>query len=94
MVQIIWIKRAIQDLNDIAEYIAKDSPRYADLTIEKIFDKTQILKEYPEMGRVVPEINDNKIRELISGRYRIIYEIKNSELIEILTVNHSSKLLN
>ncbi|MFN6944275.1 MAG: type II toxin-antitoxin system RelE/ParE family toxin [Cytophagaceae bacterium] len=93
MVQIIWVKRAIQDLNEIAGYIAKDSPRYADLTIEKIFDKTQILKEYPEIGRVVPEINDTRIRELIEGRYRIIYEINNPEQIEILTVHHSSKLL-
>ncbi len=52
MVQISWIQRAIQDLNELAEYIAKDSPRYADLTIDKIFEKTQILKEYPEIGRV------------------------------------------
>ncbi|MDQ3395600.1 MAG: type II toxin-antitoxin system RelE/ParE family toxin [Bacteroidota bacterium] len=52
MVQISWIQRAIQDLNELAEYIAKDIPRYADLTIDKIFEKTQILKEYPEIGRV------------------------------------------
>jgi addiction module RelE/StbE family toxin len=93
MVQIVWIKRAIQDLNEIADYIARNSPKYADLTVDQIFNRTQILKEHPEIGRIVPEINDSKIRELIEGNYRIIYEIKGSKLIEILTIHHSSKLL-
>lgn len=93
MVQIIWIKRAIDDLNDIADYIAKDSPRFADLTVDKIFNKTQILKEYPEIGRVVPEIRDPNIRELIEGNYRIIYEVKCQDIIEILTIHNSFKLL-
>lgn len=93
MVQIIWIKQAIIDLNNISEYIAKDSEKYADITVDRIVEKTQILKKLTKIGRIVPEINDPKIRELIEGNYRIIYEIKAPDVIEILTIHHSSKLL-
>jgi toxin ParE1/3/4 len=93
MVSIIWIQQAIDDLNQIAEYIAKDSPKYADLTVDKIFDKTQILKEFPQIGRIVPEIGKDNIRELIEGNYRILYEIINDEHIEILTVHHSARII-
>ncbi len=54
MVKIIWIQQAVDDLNHIAEYIAKESPYYADLTVDIIFDRTQILKSYPQIRRVVP----------------------------------------
>ncbi|MCC5930143.1 MAG: type II toxin-antitoxin system RelE/ParE family toxin [Cyclobacteriaceae bacterium] len=77
----------------MAEYIAKDSPKYADLTVDRIFAKTEKLKDYPEIGRNVPEINNTKIRELIEGNYRLIYEIKDPDKIEILTIHHSSRLL-
>jgi len=46
------------------------------------------------IGRTVPEINDKNIREIIKGSYRIIYQIKKSRHAEILTVFHSSRLLN
>ena len=45
------------------------------------------------IGRMVPEIDDKSIREIIKGRYRIIYQIKKSTLLEILTVFNSSRLL-
>ena len=93
MVQIIWVEKAINDLNEIAEYIAKESPRYADMVVDNIMDKTQLLKEYPEIGRIVPEINQPHIRELIEGNYRIIYEIIDKDTIELLTIHHSAKLL-
>jgi toxin ParE1/3/4 len=84
MVQIVWVKNAIQDLNEISEYIARYSPKYADSIVDRIFSKTQILKEYIEIGRIVPEINNPLIREIFEGNYRIIYEIKDKREIEIL----------
>jgi len=42
MVKIIWIKRSLTDLKSIAEYISKDSVKYASLTLEKIIDVTII----------------------------------------------------
>jgi len=57
------------------------------------FDRTEILKTHPKYGRIVPEINDEAIRELIQGNYRIIYRIVSRNHIDILTVHHSMRLL-
>ena len=93
MVKIIWTERALSDVRDIAEFIAKDSEKYAKLTIEKIIDQVSILEKQPYIGRIVPELNDKRIRELIVGYYRIIYENKEFS-INILTVHHSKRDLN
>lgn len=93
MVKVKWTEFAISDLNDIAEYISKDSYQYAALTVEKIFTSTEILETNPQAGRVVPELERINIRELIHGNYRVVYKIINSELIDVLTVHHSKRLI-
>jgi len=60
---------------------------------QKVFETVKQLKLLPESGRVVPEIGQNNLREIILGNYRIIYRLKN-DIIEILTVYHSARLLN
>ena len=85
MVEIIWTDFAIQDLNEIGEYIFKDSPKYAELTVLNLFDAPTILINYPNAGKMVPEFSLPSIRELICGNYRIIYKIVNYERIDILT---------
>ncbi len=91
MVKLIWTDQAIEDLGIIGEYIAENSEKYAKLTIKKLYDRTQILKEFPRTGRIVPEKNEETLRELIEGNYRIIYEIASDSLIYIMTVHHSAK---
>lgn len=93
MVQIIWLPRAIEDLNGIAAYIALDSPRYADLTTTRIIQKIEILQKFPSIGRVLPELQNETIRELIEGNFRIVYQVKSLERIEILTIHHSKRKL-
>ncbi|HYV90727.1 MAG TPA: type II toxin-antitoxin system RelE/ParE family toxin [Chitinophagales bacterium] len=93
MAKIRWNKIALDDLDNIAEYIAKDSERYAAITIQKIFDRADHLKLFPFGGRKVPEMNHENIRELIEGNYRIIYEVHSQDDIEILTVFHGARLL-
>ena len=44
MVQVKWLKSARKDLKEIYDYIALDSTRYAKLTVERIYSKTEILK--------------------------------------------------
>ena len=90
MVKIVWTERSLTDLEDIAEYIAKDSAKYAKLTIEEIFNSTLILQKQPLIGRIVPELNDHRFRELIVGNYRIIYEHDKLK-VNILTVHHSKR---
>jgi len=94
MVKIIWTQRSLTDLKSIAEYISKDSAKYASLTLERIIDVTKYIETNPRIGRMVPEIGRNdKIREIIFGNYRIIYKIAKTMTVYILTVHHSAKRL-
>lgn len=93
MVEVVWTISAITDLENIAEYIAKDSIRYAEITVNELFYSTNVLEKYPKFGRTVPEFIDESIRELIKGNYRVIYKIVNNNRIDILTVHSTSRLL-
>jgi toxin ParE1/3/4 len=91
MVKLIWTDQAINDLGDIGDYIAENSEKYAKLIVKKLFERTDILKTFPQAGRIVPEKNEEDLRELIEGNYRIIYEIISTDQINILTVYHSAR---
>jgi addiction module RelE/StbE family toxin len=93
MVKVVWTDFAIQDLDDIGEFIAKDSERYAKVVIQNLFESTELLESHPKAGRVVPEFENKNIRELIRGSYRIVYRIVEITRIDILTVHHSARLL-
>ena len=85
MVKIIWTQRSITDLKSIAEYISKDSVKYASLTIERIIDVTKYIETNPRIGRMVPDIGRNDlIREIIFGNYRIIYKIAKTMTVYIV----------
>ena len=92
MVRIEWNERALEDLNEIHDYIARDSKNYANLFVKKLYNSAQKLKNFPNIGRMVPEINNQSIREIQFQNYRIIYRNK-IELVEILTIIHGSRLL-
>jgi addiction module RelE/StbE family toxin len=93
MVKVIWTDTAIQDLNDIGDYIAKDSERYAELTVQRLFDSVDILEDYPKAGKMVPEFEDDSMRELIRGSFRIVYQIVDDLQIDILTVHNCARLI-
>jgi toxin ParE1/3/4 len=93
MVEITWTTFALEDLQSIYDYIARDSPTYAIRFIDKLVDKVDILIDHPEAGRIVPEFENELIRELIEGSYRIIYEIKSITEIGIVRIHHSARLL-
>ena len=93
MVKIVWTDSAIYDLNDIGEYISKDSVKYAELTVERLFNAVDIVEDFPDAGKMVIELNDESIRELIRGSYRIVYRKKSIDRIDILTVHNSARML-
>ncbi len=93
MVNINWTDFAVQDLQDIYAYIAKDSKYYADRYIDKLIERVDQLITQPKSGRVVPEFGVLTIRELIEGNYRIVYQINNSSSISILRIHHSAREL-
>ncbi len=90
--KIIWAPLAIDRTVEIAEYIAQDNPGAAGKWIDNLFKKVEILKSAPKIGRIVPEIERQEIRELIFGNYRIIYCLEKTT-ISILTVRHSKQIL-
>jgi plasmid stabilization system protein ParE len=83
----------LKDLEEIGEYIAKDSSRYAKLTLGHLIGSAKLIEKNQLVGRIVPETGQRNIREIITGNYRIIYRIKTREYAFILTVHHSSRLL-
>ncbi len=85
-----WSKPSTHDLKQIYEFIAKDSTYYAQRVVATIVDKSDKLDIFPYMGRIVPERNEDRIRELLIYSYRIIYQI-NLDNIEILALIHSKK---
>lgn len=93
MVEIRWLKEAKKDLNEIFDYISIDSEKYAYRQVEKIISKTQIIKKLVRVGKVVEEINNSEIRELIEGNYRIIYRVINEQTVDILMIHHSARNL-
>lgn len=78
---------------NIAEFIAKDSETYARIQVERFFEETEILESFPLSGRIVPELKNATIREIIFGNYRIIYRLFSKEAVDILTIHHSSRLI-
>ncbi len=85
-----WTDPAFEDMDNIREYISKDSPFYARQFIERIFSYVENLGSQPELGRIVPEEQRKDIRELIYRDYRIIYLLE-SDCIKILSVIHGTR---
>ena len=84
---------AYSDLEDIENYVSQSSPKIAREFVNKIFNKIELLYDHPKIGRKVPEFDNDRIRELIQGKYRIVYRIVNEEAIEVLRILHGSRLM-
>lgn len=84
---------AYSDLEDIENDVSQSSPKIAREFVNKIFNKIELLYDHPKIGRKVPEFDNDRIRELIQGKYRIVYRIVNEEVIEVLRILHGSRLM-
>ena len=93
MAKVKWTNVALNDLRAIYDYVAQDSTKYADRLVDKIIEKVDILEQYPKIGRKVPEFDNDLIRELIEGSYRIIYKVESEENVGIARVHHAARLL-
>jgi toxin ParE1/3/4 len=92
MARLRWTPQALDDVEAICKFLVRDSDYYAHLFANKVFEKSETIEKFPYSGRIVPELEKDTIRELIYGNYRIIYLIVSHE-IQVLTVHHSSRLL-
>ena len=93
MVKITWSKQAIEDIHRIQEYYSDFAVTFSIQLVDQIFDKENLIADHPEIGRIVPELNNKSVREIIFRNFRIIYAIFDSQRISILTVHESSRPL-
>ena len=88
----MWSELAVERLNDIIDFISEDNLDNALSWSQSIFENVDKLLKFPEMGRNLPELNNEKYRELILGNYRVIYKIE-AEFITILTIRNFKQIL-
>jgi plasmid stabilization system protein ParE len=93
MVKVEWTKQAIEDIFSIREYYLPLSPKFANKVTDQIFSKERLIASFPTVGRVVPELNNENVREIIYKQFRIIYVVLEKDSIHIITVHTSSKPL-
>jgi toxin ParE1/3/4 len=91
MVEVIWTTRATEEIAHIAEYLEQYSAHYASIIVKKLYNKVGVLRQFPKIGRMIPELQEERYRELIEGNYRIMYEMLDDEVILIQRVLHSSR---
>ena len=87
-----WSQEAIEDIESIANYIEKDSIFYAKSVVSKIFEKAEVLIDFPHLGRKVPEFNDISIREIFIYSYRLIYKVESNKILFVAVI-HGKRLL-
>ena len=90
MAQVRWSLTAGNDLQDIEDFIARDSVLHAITFVDRVVESSETLLKTPQIGRMVPEFNRTDLRELIFRDYRIVYLVQNDEVF-ILRVVHGSR---
>lgn len=91
--KIRWSPKAADSLEEICNFIAEDSEYYASMFAKKINALVKDIALFPQAGRIVPEYQDENLREKIFQNYRVVYRIK-KDFIEIVIISHSAKQLN
>jgi plasmid stabilization system protein ParE len=90
--QIIWSEQAWDDLQAIVLFIAQDNPQVAETFGYQLISKVDVLPQFPRFGRMVPEENDETIREIIFRPYRIIYKLlEEKQTVAIARIWHAAR---
>ena len=92
MARLIWTEPALQDLEQIADYIALDDPAAAKRLIRKVFSKVELLRSFPGMCPVPHDLPDSRYRHLVVSPLRIFYRIEDDRVL-VVYVMRSERLL-
>lgn len=82
---VLWTENSVEDLVAIKRFISQDSTDRAESWVQELYDAGISLAVLPMRGRIVPEFNQENLRELLIENYRLVYSIKKNT-IEIVTV--------
>ena len=94
MAKIVIIPQAISDMDDIGEYVSRDSLRQAANVLSKILQTIQRLEQFPEIGAFIPEIKTRRYREIHVFNYRIIYRfLTKTNEVRVVAVVHAARQL-
>ena len=83
--KVMWTPRARSDVKAIAAWISRTNPDNARDFVGRLRAGPEALAAHPLLGRVVPELGDDAVRELIVEGYRIVYRVASTQ-VQILTV--------
>jgi toxin ParE1/3/4 len=90
--KIKFSRSARSDIEDIVRYISIDNPDRGLLFGKFLIEHTRSLGQFPERGRVVPEFEDESVRELIVKAYRVVYRVKHDQqLVEVIRFWHAGR---
>ncbi len=88
--RVTWTGEARSSVDDAISYIFQESPQAARTLVDQVLEVAASLATMSERGRVVPEQDDPAIREVFVGRYRLLYEVRSSQVL-ILTFLHGAR---
>jgi toxin ParE1/3/4 len=88
-----WSLRARADLKAIHDYIAKDAPLNAKPVVQEILRKAESVIELPYLGRKVPEVDDEHLREVPAHSWRILYHVRDSEVFIVALIHKRRNLI-
>ena len=86
-----WTSPAWNDVEAEARFIARDSPRYALVLQREAQAAAGSLRRFARRGRIIPERNDERLRELFVGSYRLMYKIVSDEEVHVIAFLHGAR---
>jgi plasmid stabilization system protein ParE len=92
MAEVVWTEPALQELDAIAEYIALDNPAGASELVQEVFDKTERLENFPQSGRVPPELPNSVYREVVVTPCRIFYRDDEKRVLVLYVMREERQL--
>ena len=92
MAEVIWTEPALQELDALAEYVALDNPEAASHLVEEVFDKVERLENFPQSGRVPPELPNSVYREVVVPPCRIFYREDDKRVLILYVMREERQL--
>jgi toxin ParE1/3/4 len=88
--RVVWTEQAGRMLDDAVSYVAQDSPDAAGSLLIQALEAASALEIHSERGRVIPELNQTHIRQLLVQRYRLVYAVTPAE-VQVLAFVHGAR---
>lgn len=92
MAEVVWTEPALQELDAIAEYIALDNPVAARHLVQNVFDKAERLEDFPQSGRIPPELPNSVYRELVVPPCRVFYREDKKRVLVLYVMREERQL--